>query len=92
MFVVAAEGLEGVGDGEEGKDGTATVGTDIKEETSKGMIRFRIYKTSPRTSLRTTDANLFIAQWFGMVYNLLTVKVLMLFSSRTEGHQNLHTL
>ena len=66
MFFIAAEGLEGVGDGEEGKDGTATVGTDIKEETSKGMIRFRIYKTSPRTPLRTTDANLIIAQWFGM--------------------------
>ena len=46
---VAAEGLEGVGDGEEEKDGTATVGTDIKEDTSKGMVTFRIYKTSPKT-------------------------------------------
>ena len=54
MFFVAAEGLEGVGDGEEGreKDGTATVGTDIKEETSKGMVRFRIYKTSPKDAIK----------------------------------------
>ena len=52
MFFVAAEGLEGVGDGEEGKDGTATVGTDIKEETSKGMIGFRIYKTSPKDAIK----------------------------------------